>query len=140
MYRSSHQRCSIKKGVFKNFAKFTWKHQCKSLFFKKETLAQVFSCGFCKIINNTYLKSIFKRLFLNECAKFRGSRAIVGPVGLVTSYHRAFVGISWVQNISSWVFCGSKIFSRGSKIFLVGNFVIFSSWLHEKKWYRYIWI
>ena len=29
--RSSHQRCSMKKGVFKNFAKFTGKHLCQSL-------------------------------------------------------------------------------------------------------------
>ena len=34
-YRSSHQRCSIKKGVFRNFAKFTEKHLCQSLFFSK---------------------------------------------------------------------------------------------------------
>ena len=43
-----------KKGVLKNFAKFTAKHLCRSLFFnnpatllKKETLAQVLSCEFC---------------------------------------------------------------------------------------------
>ena len=29
--RSSHRRCSIKKGVLKNFAKFTGKHLCQSL-------------------------------------------------------------------------------------------------------------
>ena len=33
--RSSHQRCSIKKGVIENFAKFTGKHLYQSLFFKK---------------------------------------------------------------------------------------------------------
>ena len=33
--RSSHQRCSIKKGVLRNFAKFTRKHLCQSLFFNK---------------------------------------------------------------------------------------------------------
>ena len=33
-YRSSHQRCSIKKAVHKNFTKFTEKHLCRSLFFK----------------------------------------------------------------------------------------------------------
>ena len=33
--RSSHQRCSIKKGPLKNFAKFTWKHLCQSLCFNK---------------------------------------------------------------------------------------------------------
>ena len=35
IYRSNHQRCSIKKGVLRNFAKFTGKHLCQSLFFNK---------------------------------------------------------------------------------------------------------
>ena len=53
--RSSHRRCSIEKGVLKTFAKFTGKHLCQSLFFiKKETLAKVFSCEFCKIFKNTF--------------------------------------------------------------------------------------
>ena len=54
-----------RKGVLRNFAKFTGKHLCQSLFFnkvaggacnfiKKETLAQVFSCEFCKIFKNTF--------------------------------------------------------------------------------------
>ena len=33
--RSSHQRCSVKKGVLRNFAKFTGRHLCQSLFFIK---------------------------------------------------------------------------------------------------------
>ena len=33
--RSSHWRCSVKKDVLKNFAKFTEKHLCQSLFFNK---------------------------------------------------------------------------------------------------------
>ena len=56
-YRSSHQRCSIIKGVPRNFEKFTGKQLCQSLFLyfiKKETLAQVFSCESCKISKNTF--------------------------------------------------------------------------------------
>ena len=64
----------------------------------------------------------------HECAKFLGSRAILSLVGVVPSCHRAFVGISWfprcflvgislVQKLFSWVFCGSNSF-------LVANFVI----------------
>ena len=34
-FKSSHQRCSLKKGVLRNFTKFTRKHQCQSLFFNK---------------------------------------------------------------------------------------------------------
>ena len=33
--RSSHPRCSVKKGVLRNFAKFTGKHLCQTLFFNK---------------------------------------------------------------------------------------------------------
>ena len=33
--RSSHQRCSVKKGVLRNFAKFRGKYLCQSLFFNK---------------------------------------------------------------------------------------------------------
>ena len=55
----------MRKSVLRNFAKFTGKHLCQSLFFnkvagtasnfiKKETLAQVIACGFCKIFKNTF--------------------------------------------------------------------------------------
>ena len=53
--RSSHPEVFCKKGVLRNFTKFTGKHLCKSFFFiKKETLAQVFSCEFCEISKNTF--------------------------------------------------------------------------------------
>ena len=63
--RSSHQRCSVRKSVLRNFAKFTGKHLCQNLFFnkvadlacnfiKKENLAQVFSSEFCEISKNTF--------------------------------------------------------------------------------------
>ena len=59
--RNSHWRYSVRNGVLRNFAKFTRKHLCQSLFFnkacnfiKKETLAQVFSCEFCKNSRNTF--------------------------------------------------------------------------------------
>ena len=70
------QRCSVKKGVFRNFAKITGKHLCQSLLFnncnfiKKEALAQVFSCEFCKIFESTFFHrtplvaaSVLKTLF-----------------------------------------------------------------------------
>ena len=44
-----------KKGVLRNFAKFTGKHLRQSLFFNKVTLARVFSCKFCEISKNTFL-------------------------------------------------------------------------------------
>ena len=34
-YRRYHQRCYVKMGVLRNFAKFTGKDLCQSLFFNK---------------------------------------------------------------------------------------------------------
>ena len=69
-YRSSHQGCSVRKGVLRDFTKFTWKHLSQGLSFnnvagpanllkkrlwiKNETLAQVFSYKFCEISRNTF--------------------------------------------------------------------------------------
>ena len=73
-FRSSHQRCSIKIGVLKNFTKFTGS-LCQSLFFnkvaglmpaallKKETLVEVFSSEICEIFKNTF----FYRTPLDDC-------------------------------------------------------------------------
>ena len=54
--RSNHQRCSIKKAVFKSFAIFTVKDQCRSLFLIKETPTQVFSRECCKVFKNKYFE------------------------------------------------------------------------------------
>ena len=67
-YRSSRPEVFCEKGDVRNFAKFTGKHLCQSLFFnkvagqarnfiKKETLAQVFSREFCEIYKNTFFYS-----------------------------------------------------------------------------------
>ena len=54
------------RGVLKNFAKFTGKRLCQSIFFnkvadlrpadfiKRETVVQVFSCEFCEIFKNIF--------------------------------------------------------------------------------------
>ena len=56
-FKSSRPDESCKKGVLRNFAKFTEKHLCQGLFFnfiKKETMAQVFSCEFYEISKNAF--------------------------------------------------------------------------------------
>ena len=40
-HRQNHQRCSIEKGAFKNFAKFTGKQPCQGLFCNKVTVAEL---------------------------------------------------------------------------------------------------
>ena len=53
-FRSSHQRCSIKKGVLRILQNSQENTCVRVNFIKKETLAQVFSCEFCKISKNTF--------------------------------------------------------------------------------------
>ena len=71
--RSSRQEVFFKKGILRNFAKFTGKRLCQSLFFDKvaglrpanlflkKTLAQVFSREFCEISNTYFSGSCFCR-------------------------------------------------------------------------------
>ena len=47
--RSSHWRCFVRKGVLRNFARFTGKHLCQSLYFNK--FAEV--CNFMKMKTGT---------------------------------------------------------------------------------------
>ena len=58
--RSSQGRCSVKKGVFKNFANFTGKHVLESHFNK---VADLKSCNFIK-------KRLQHRCFLVKFLKF----------------------------------------------------------------------
>ena len=62
----------MKKGVLKNFEKFTRKHLCQSVLFnrvadlrpatllKRAQMAQMFLCEFCKIFKNTYFTEHYR--------------------------------------------------------------------------------
>ena len=55
-YQKQSPEVFCKKGVFENFAKFTGKYLCQSLFLTKlKTLIKLFSCEFCEIFWNTCL-------------------------------------------------------------------------------------
>ena len=55
--RSCHQRCSIKKAVLNNFAIFTRKHLCRSLFLIKWRLQhRCFSLNIVKFLKNIYFE------------------------------------------------------------------------------------
>ena len=69
MNRSGHRRCFLQK-VFVNISQNSQENICARvsflinfLFFKKETLAQVFSCEFCEIFNNTFFKGCVRYIF-----------------------------------------------------------------------------
>ena len=68
--RSSHWRCSVGKGVLRNFSKlqgntcarvsFSIKLQAKAWYFiKKEAPTQMFSCEFCETSKNTFFTPFF---------------------------------------------------------------------------------
>ena len=40
--RSSHRRCSVRKGVLRNFAKFIGKHLCQGLFFNEVAVSGLY--------------------------------------------------------------------------------------------------
>ena len=55
--RSSHQKCSVTKGVLRKFTQFTGKHLGQSLFFNK--VAGLNFCEFCeKFLRTPFLQNI----------------------------------------------------------------------------------
>ena len=79
MQKSSRQKVFCKKGVPKSFAKLTVKHLRQSLFFNKiaclrfatlltKRLAQMFSCEFCEVSENTFFAKQVRWLLLNTQA------------------------------------------------------------------------
>ena len=69
LFRSSHRRCSVKRGIFKNFANFTGKQLCWSLlqacnFIKNKLQHWCFPVKFAKFLRTSILKNICKRLIL----------------------------------------------------------------------------
>ena len=89
-FKSGHQRCSVKKVFLKNFANFTGKHLCWSLFLNK--VAGYQACNFIKkrlqdcyflwnllnFLRTPILKNICERLF---CSFF-----LMALCSLFTSY------------------------------------------------------
>ena len=75
-FRSSHRRCSLRKGVLRNFTKFTGKHLCQSLYFNKvaglktATLLKsrfwhrCFPVNFVKFLRTPFLSNTSGRLLL----------------------------------------------------------------------------
>ena len=68
-YRSSHQRCSIKKAVLKNFARFTGKHLRWSLFLLTLLRRGSNTSAFPRILQN-FEKHLFRKTSVNDCFLF----------------------------------------------------------------------
>ena len=73
--RSSHQRCSIKKGILRNFAKFTEKHLCQNLFFNKVVGLKMrlwhrcFPVNYTQFLRAPFLQNTSGRLLLKFILK-----------------------------------------------------------------------
>ena len=61
--RSSYRRCSVRKGVLRNFAKLTGKHLCQSLF-------SLFPVNFVKFLRTLFLQNTSGRLLLRLLSPF----------------------------------------------------------------------
>ena len=114
-YKSRHQRCSVRKGVPRNFAKFTEKHLCQSLFFNKVAGLRHFRGEFCEISKNTFftehlwmtasginsqtidwLDSLLNRCFLwNRCSCNQGRVFIrLSYLHFLNLYHQPFADVA----------------------------------------------
>ena len=108
IYRRSHQRCSVRKGVLRNLTKFTGKHPCQSLFFDKVAglrktpvpeclfcLARVFSSEFCEISKNTFLT---EHLWATASTFIRLAHfTIHDPIIHCSCISHVFHGMSWTD-------------------------------------------
>ena len=77
LHGSSHQRCSVRKGVLRNSAKFTEKQLCQSLFFnkvaglrpatlsKKRLWHRCFPVNFAEFLRTPFLTEHLRWLLLN---------------------------------------------------------------------------
>ena len=72
--RGSHQRRSIKKGVLRNFAIFTWKYLCQSLFLIKLQALGVRPASLLK-------KRLWRKCFPVNFAKFLGTPSLQNASG-----------------------------------------------------------
>ena len=78
-----------KRGVLRNFTKFTGKHLRQRLFLiklQKESLAQVFSCEFCEIFKNTF----FYRTHLRWLVLKHVFPALIGSFFTIFIFSRFF--------------------------------------------------
>ena len=96
---SSHQRCSVRKGVLRNFAKFTGKDLCQILFFNKvasltpATLLKerlwhrCFPVSFAKFLRTPFLQNTSRRLLR--------SRYILHKLGNSTLFSKNVIFMLW---------------------------------------------
>ena len=78
--RSSHRRCSITKGVLKNFTKFTGKHLYQSLFFNEVASG----------LKNRPQKHLFYGAPLDDCFRVSGIFRHIYGQSAILSHVKAY--------------------------------------------------
>ena len=68
--RSSHQRCSMKKCVLRNFAKFTRKHLCHATLLKERLWHRCFPVNFAKFLRTLVLQNTSGRPLLPSALNY----------------------------------------------------------------------
>ena len=121
-FSSSHQRCSVRKGVLRNFTKF-------------KSLTQVFSCEFCEISKNTFFTEQRWVIASANCANRgkcdKAAASIEGCVHnliegralqkavYITFHQEKFVEIQWLRlSLSSYF---KPLYERSNEQFLSQN-------------------
>ena len=103
LVRSSRLVVFCRKGVPRNFAKFTGKHLFQSLFFNKVFL-QVFFCKFCRISENTFF--------------YRTPPVAAFLLYELTKIHKCFEKLQPLRQIVSGLRCISASLSKYIDCFL----------------------
>ena len=70
-YRSSYRKCSVKKGILKNFAKFTEKHLWQSVLLKKNLWHRCFPVSYETFLSTPFLQNTSGRVLLSLTLKRR---------------------------------------------------------------------
>ena len=119
MNRSSYRRCSVKKGVLKNFAKFTGKNQCQSL----RLWCRCFPVNFAKFLRTLFLRTLSDDCFWMNMVKIQGR--IQNPVKQAFCYNS--------QRIKEKTqYLGWKTLSIGTfwyfLVYITGSMQSYSGW------------
>ena len=131
-YGSSRRRCSVRKSVLKNFANFTGKQLCWSLFlwngrspackfFEKRLQHKCFPVKFVKLLKTSILKNICKRLLLEVSSK----KAVLKHIAIFTGRKELRVWVIWKRR-SWWLIELWKW-----HVFILINISCKNSWLNE---------
>ena len=114
--RSSHRRCSVRKGVLRNFGKFTEKYLCQRLFFNKvaglkpATLLKnrfwhrCFPVSFAKFLRTPFLQNTSGQLLLSV------EKVVLKNFAIFTGMHLCW-GLFLIREkesptqVLSWEYC-----------------------------------